>query len=57
MSYYPHAVFRTGKRRRDSRKFHYSGETFAPTCACSKGFNGELKARRVGRGKLYRKGL
>jgi hypothetical protein len=57
VSYFLHAVFRTGKCRRNSRKFSPRGSIVAPACACSKGFCGKLKRARVGRGKLYRKGL
>lgn len=37
MSYFLHAVFRTGKRRRDSRKFQFSVGIRVPTAACGKG--------------------
>jgi hypothetical protein len=57
MSYFPHAVFRTGKRHRDSRKSESSEENFVRRRARSAKVWGKLKARLFGRGKLYRKGL
>ena len=58
MSYFLHAVFRTGKRRRDKRKFQFSvGISCADGRVRQRHF-GKLKARLCrGRGKLYRKGL
>jgi hypothetical protein len=37
MLYFLHAVFHTGKRRRDSRKFQFSVGFRVPTAACGKG--------------------
>jgi hypothetical protein len=37
MTYFLHAVFRTGKRSRDSRKLRPLKRISRPACACSKG--------------------
>jgi hypothetical protein len=57
MSYFPHAFFRAGNGRLDSRKFESSEDNFVRRRARSVELWGQLKARPAGRGKLYRKGL
>jgi hypothetical protein len=57
MSYFLHAVFRTGKRSRDSLKVKFSGKKRSGRRPRAARHFGKLKARPRGRGKLYRKGL